>query len=413
MSLKTLDAPAAASRPAGTPSFDYFKRHLREYGMLVALLAIILFFAIYSAATGRPTFVSPSNLTNLFFQNSYVIVMAIGMLLIIITGNIDLSVGSVVGFVGAVGAVLMVLYAVPVPVAVVLCLLLGAGIGAVQGYFVAFLRIPSFIVTLAGMLVFRGLTFMALGKSSSISPIPASLRSLSTGTIPNYLPDSAKSLGLANPTTMLIAAALALAFALFAYGRRTRKSRAGALDEPYAFFVGRTAAVALMLLFLGYLLAADRGMPNVLILMAALIAVYAFVTARTTIGRRVYAVGGNEKAAKLSGVKTERIVFLAFVNMGVLAAVAGLVFFARVGSATAKNGTGLELDVIAACFIGGASAYGGVGKVVGAVIGAFIMGVLNMGMQSAMQLSIDYQQLVKGLVLLAAVCFDVYNRNKA
>ncbi len=147
--------------------------------------------------------------------------------------------------------------------------------------------------------------------------------------------------------------------------------------------------------------------------MAVLIAIYAFVTSRTTIGRRVYAVGGNEKAAKLSGVKTERIVFLAFVNMGVLAAIAGLVFFARVGSATAKNGTGLELDVIAACFIGGASAYGGVGKVTGAVIGAFIMGALNMGMQTSMQLSIDYQQLVKGLVLLAAVCFDVYNRNKA
>ncbi len=409
MSIKTIDAPSGAVA-GGAASLDYFKSHLREYGMLVALVAIIVFFAVYSAATGRPTFVSASNLTNLFLQNSYVIIMAIGMLLIIITGHIDLSVGSLVGFVGAVGAVLMVLYGIPVPIACVLCLLLGAGIGAVQGYFVAFLRIPSFIVTLAGMLVFRGLTFMTLGSSSSISPIPPSLRALSTGTIPNYLPNLG---GMANSTTMVLAVLIAVGFAVFAFGKRAKKARVSTVGEPQSFFYGRVALVTVAILYIGYLLASNRGLPNVLILMAILIAIYAFVTTRTTIGRRVYAVGGNEKAAKLSGVKTERIVFLAFVNMGVLAAIAGLVFFARVGSATAKNGSGLELDVIAACFIGGASAYGGVGKVTGAVIGAFIMGVLNMGMQSAMQLSIDYQQLVKGLVLLAAVCFDVYNRNKA
>ncbi|WP_061934510.1 multiple monosaccharide ABC transporter permease [Aureimonas sp. AU22] len=406
MSIKTVDAP---SGQGGGASLDYFKSHLREYGMLVALVAIILFFAAYSAATGRPTFVSASNLTNLFLQNSYVIIMAIGMLLIIITGHIDLSVGSLVGFVGAVGAVLMVLYGISVPVAVVMCLCVGAVIGAIQGYFVAFLRIPSFIVTLAGMLVFRGLTFMTLGSSSSISPIPASLRAVSTGTIPDVLP----VLGLANSTTLILAIVLAVGFALFAISKRAARSRVAPVAEPLAFFYGRVALVTVAILFMGYLLATNRGLPNVLILMAVLIAIYAFVTSRTTIGRRVYAVGGNEKAAKLSGVKTERIVFLAFVNMGVLAAIAGLVFFARVGSATAKNGTGLELDVIAACFIGGASAYGGVGKVTGAVIGAFIMGALNMGMQTSMQLSIDYQQLVKGLVLLAAVCFDVYNRNKA
>lgn len=406
MSIKTVDAP---SGQGGGASLDYFKSHLREYGMLVALVAIILFFAAYSAATGRPTFVSASNLTNLFLQNSYVIIMAIGMLLIIITGHIDLSVGSLVGFVGAVGAVLMVLYGISVPVAVVMCLCVGAVIGAIQGYFVAFLRIPSFIVTLAGMLVFRGLTFMTLGSSSSISPIPASLRAVSTGTIPDVLP----VLGLANSTTLILAIVLAVGLALFAISKRAARSRVAPVAEPLAFFYGRVALVTVAILFMGYLLATNRGLPNVLILMAVLIAIYAFVTSRTTIGRRVYAVGGNEKAAKLSGVKTERIVFLAFVNMGVLAAIAGLVFFARVGSATAKNGTGLELDVIAACFIGGASAYGGVGKVTGAVIGAFIMGALNMGMQTSMQLSIDYQQLVKGLVLLAAVCFDVYNRNKA
>ncbi|WP_312796588.1 multiple monosaccharide ABC transporter permease [Tianweitania sp.] len=407
MSTNTIDAPVV--KATETRSLDYFKDHLREYGMLVALVAIILFFAVYSAVTGRPTFVSASNLTNLFLQNSYVIIMAIGMLMIIITGHIDLSVGSVVGFIGAVGAVLMVLYDLPVAFAVLVCLCVGAAIGATQGYFVAYLRIPSFIVTLAGMLVFRGLTFMTLGSSSSISPIPPSLRALSTGTIPDLAP----VLGLANSTTMIIAVVLAVGFLLFAFRKRSRQNALGTAHEPQSFFFGRVAIVAAAILYMGYLLSTNRGLPNVLILMALLIAIYAFVTSRTTVGRRVYAVGGNEKAAKLSGVKTERIVFLAFVNMGVLAAIAGLVFFARVGSATAKNGTGLELDVIAACFIGGASAYGGVGKVTGAVIGAFIMGALNMGMQSAMQLSIDYQQLVKGLVLLAAVSFDVYNRNKA
>ncbi len=230
MSIKTVDAPGGQG---GGASLDYFKNNLREYGMLVALLAIILFFAAYSAATGRPTFVSASNLTNLFLQNSYVIIMAIGMLLIIITGHIDLSVGSVVGFVGAVGAVLMVLYDIPVPVAVVMCLVVGAVIGAIQGYFVAFLRIPSFIVTLAGMLVFRGLTFMTLGSSSSISPIPASLRAVSTGTIPDVLP----VLGLANSTTLILAIVLAVGFALFAVSKRAAKSRVAPVAEPQAFFL--------------------------------------------------------------------------------------------------------------------------------------------------------------------------------
>nr|WP_315187256.1 multiple monosaccharide ABC transporter permease [uncultured Albidiferax sp.] len=397
----TTTTPAAPVAPAAPSGLSFFKNNLREYGMLLSLVAIMGFFQFMTDGT----LMQPLNLTNLVLQNSYIVIMALGMLLVIVAGHIDLSVGSIVGFVGAVAAVLMVTYEWHYLPTTIVCLLVGGLIGAAQGYFVAFFRIPSFIVTLAGMLVFRGLA-LALLAGQSIGPFPDEFQLLSSGFIPDFF--NSETL---RTTSLLLGAAVA--FALVVAGMRTRSNQQqhGIAGEPAAFFWGKMAIFTAILVTFSYLLASYKGLPNVLIVMALLIAVFDFVTSRTTIGRRVYALGGNEKAAKLSGIKTERLAFYTFINMGVLAALAGLVFAARLNTATPKGGLGFELDVIAACFIGGASASGGVGKVMGAVIGAFIMGVMNNGM-SIMGIGIDYQQIIKGLVLLAAVFVDVYNKNK-
>jgi putative multiple sugar transport system permease protein len=289
--------------------------------------------------------------------------------------------------------------------ATIVCLAAGGAIGAAQGWFVAYSKIPSFIVTLAGMLVFKGLS-LALLQGQSVGPFPVEFQRLSSGFIPDVLA------GADLRTTSLIVGLLAAAaLGFFSLRGRAQQARHGMETEPYGFFLVKTFAFVAAIVYLSYLLASYKGLPNVLIVMSVLIVAYDFVTRRTTVGRRIYALGGNEKAARLSGIKTERLAFLAFVNMGVLAALAGLVFAARLNTATPKAGLGFELDVIAACFIGGASASGGVGKVAGAVIGAFVMGVMNNGM-SILGIGIDYQQVIKGLVLLAAVFVDVYNKNK-
>jgi putative multiple sugar transport system permease protein len=391
---------AVAAEPRGLHA-GFLKNNLREYGMLISLVAIMVLFQVLTDGT----LLRPLNLTNLLLQNSYVVIMALGMLLVIVAGHIDLSVGSVCGFIGALAAVLMVEYEWHfVPTAIV-SILAGALIGAAQGWFVAFRKIPSFIVTLAGMLVFKGLT-LALLAGQSVGPFPEAFQRLSSGFIPDPLG------GAALRTTSLVVGALAAAALVFFKLRgRAKLAAHGMAQEPYAFFLVKNLFFAAIILFFSYLLATYKGLPNVLIVMAVLIVAYDFVTNRTTIGRRIYALGGNEKAARLSGVKTQRLAFLTFVNMGALAALAGLVFAARLNTATPKAGLGFELDVIAACFIGGASASGGLGKVMGAVIGAFIMGVMNNGM-SILGIGIDYQQVIKGLVLLAAVFIDVYNKNK-
>lgn len=392
---------------------SYLASHMREYGLLLALIAIMAFFQIMTDGV----LLKSVNITNLFLQNSYIIIMALGMLVVIVAGHIDLSVGSVMGFVGALAAVMMVNWHWPMWAVVPLCLLSGAAIGAAQGYWVAYWRIPPFIVTLAGMLVFRGLSLWLL-EGQSVGPFPKEFQLLSTGFIPDVFPagfsaSMAESLDLRRLNMGALASGIVAATAIVWLGVKARaKNKAyGIDDEPTSFFVARNIIVAGALIYVCFKLATFRGLPNVLITMTVLTVVYAFFTERTTIGRRIYALGGNEKAAKLSGIKTERLTFLAFANMGMLAALAGLIFAARLNTATPKAGFAVELDVIAAVFIGGASMSGGVGKVVGAVVGAFIMGVMNNGM-SIMGIGIDYQQVIKGLVLLAAVIFDVYNKNK-
>ncbi len=391
----------------------YFKHHMREYGLLIALIAIMVFFQFMTDGT----LLKPVNITNLFLQNSYIIIMALGMLVVIVSGNIDLSVGSVMGFVGAFAAVMVVEWGVPVSVTIVASLVVGIIIGAAQGYFVAYWKIPSFIVTLAGMLVFRGLSLWLL-EGQSVGPFPKSFQLLSTGFIPDIVPAGVSSMfaeiaGTRNFNVLAMAIGIIAVAIIIWIGLRDRAHNAqyGIEGEPKAFFIARNAIVAGALLFVMFKLATFRGLPNVLISMVVLTVIYAFLTANTTIGRRIYALGGNEKAAKLSGIKTERLMFLSFVNMGLLAALAGLIFAARLNTATPKAGFAVELDVIAAVFIGGASMSGGSGKIIGAVVGAFIMGVMNNGM-SILGIGIDYQQVIKGLVLLAAVFFDVYNKNK-
>lgn len=382
-------------------SVSFLKTHLREYGILFALIAIMFFFQV---ATGG-ILLKPVNLTNLILQNSYIVIMAIGMLMVIVCGHIDLSVGSVLGFIGALAAVMIVNWGVPWLLAGVICLGVGAVIGAAQGFWIAYFRIPSFIVTLAGMLVFKGLTLWLL-EGQSVGPFPAQFRLIASGFVPDLLGGAEMNL-----FSLVIGIAVASLILGLAIRTRRQEQKRGINDEPFAFFAVKNALIFAALVYMSWLMADFRGLPNVFIVMALLIAVYSFVTSRTTFGRRIYAIGGNEKAASLSGINSQRLTFLTFANMGMLAALAGLVFAARLNTATPKAGIAFELDVIAAVFIGGASMSGGVGTVVGAVIGAFIMGVMNNGM-SILGIGIDWQQVIKGLVLLAAVIFDVMNKKK-
>ncbi len=378
----------------------YIRHNIRDYALLLALIVIMVFFQV---ATNGILF-RPVNITNLVLQNSYIVIMALGMLLIIVAGHIDLSVGSIVAFVGALAGVLIVGYHVNFALVFLLCIVVGGVIGAAQGFFVAYLKIPAFIVTLAGMLVFRGLSLYVLG-GTSYGPFPTGFQLLANGFMPDF------STGF-KWTSMTIGLAVTAIIIFFKIRERLNQLKHDLAEEPLLIFVGRNVLIAIGFLLFSYLLSSARGLPNVLVIMFALIVLYAFVASNTTIGRRIYALGGNEKAARLSGIRTHRLTFYAFLNMGVLAALAGLVFTARLNSATPQAGLGFELDVIAACFIGGASPTGGVGKIIGAVIGAFIVGVMNNGM-SILGVGIDLQQVIKGLVLLAAVCLDVYYKRKA
>jgi putative multiple sugar transport system permease protein len=369
-----------ATPPKTGSGMTFLKSNLREYGLLMALVIIMVFFQVMT----NGTLFQPLNLTNLILQNSYIIVMALGMLLVIVAGHIDLSVGSVCGFVGAVAAVLMVNYHWHYLPAAIVCLILGGVIGAAQGYWVAFYKIPSFIVTLAGMLVFKGLALVVL-EGASVGPFPPQFQLLSTGFIPD--PFSGENLRI---TSLVIGMLIALAMLILKVRGRAERAKHGMENEPILLFAVTNLVFVSMIVAFAYMLSSYRGLPNVLVVMLLLMLVYDFVASKTTIGRRIYALGGNEKAARLSGIRTERLTFYTFINMGVLAALAGLIFAARLNTATPKAGLGFELDVIAACFI---------------------VGVMNNGM-SIMGIGIDWQQVIKGLVLLAAVCFDVYNKNK-
>jgi len=379
-----------------------FRNNIRQYGMIIALAAIVVFFQILSDGI----LLKPLNVTNIIQQQSYILILAIGMVIVIICGHIDLSVGSVAAFVGAVAAVMMVHYDVPFWLAIVLCLLLGALVGAWQGFWIAYVRIPSFIVTLAGMLLFRGLTMIVL-NGQSIAPFPKEFQYMSTGFFRDVFAGS--GLHLLSVVIGLVLTAVIVVNDI--RSRRTQK-KYGFEVVPLPWFVLKLVGIAAVINLFVYLLAQYKGIPFILILLFVLVVAYTFVMNRTVFGRHVYAIGGNEKAARLSGVRTKRVTFWVFVNMGVLAALSGLVYAARLNAGTPKAGVNFELDAIAASFIGGASMSGGIGTVIGAIVGGLFMGVMNNGM-SLLGIGVDWQQGIKGIVLLLAVAFDIYNKNKS
>ncbi|MBO9600223.1 MAG: sugar ABC transporter permease [Cohnella sp.] len=380
---------------------NVFKNNVRQYGMILALILITVLFQALSDGI----LLKPLNVTNIIQQYSFILVLAIGMVLVIITGHIDLSVGSVAAFVGAVAAIMMVDYDMPYWAAILLSLLIGALVGAWQGFWVAYMRIPSFIVTLAGMLLFRGLTMIVL-NGQSIAPFPKAFQKMSTG----FLPDVGDGSSI-HMLTIIIGVFLSLVTVWQEFRDRRAQRKYEFEVLPYPWFIAKLIGIVAVINVFTYVLAQYKGIPYILIILFLLVIAYTFVMKKTVMGRHTYALGGNEKAAKLSGVKTKRVTFWVFVNMGALAALSGLIYAARLNAATPKAGVNFELDAIAACFIGGASASGGIGTVMGAIIGGLVMGVMNNGM-SLIGLGIDWQQGIKGLVLLLAVGFDIYNKNK-
>ncbi|MGJ8720704.1 MAG: multiple monosaccharide ABC transporter permease [Salinibacterium amurskyense] len=380
---------------------------LRQYGILAALAVIVILFQVLT--DGR--LLLPGNLNNLIQQNAYVLILAVGMVIVIIAGHIDLSVGSVVAMVGAVAAISMSQWGMPWWAAVIISLLLGAAVGAWQGFWVAFVGIPAFIVTLAGMLLFRGLTLVFL-TGGTINALPGEFNAIGGGWLPELFSTIGEGRGSRDILTIVLGV-LAVAMLITQQIRTRAKQRK--LDLPVersASFWIKNGVAAIVILALTFQLSAYRGTPIILIILAVLILLFTFVLNQTVFGRHVYAIGGNLFAAQMSGVKTSWINFFVFVNMGVLAGLAGVVTTARAGGAVASAGQSFELDAIAAVFIGGAAVTGGVGTVIGAVIGALIMGVLNMGL-SILSVDAAWQQTIKGLVLLLAVAFDVMSKRRA
>ncbi|MCW2872473.1 multiple monosaccharide ABC transporter permease [Actinacidiphila oryziradicis] len=401
----TVAGPPADGNGSGTSIagvlMQAMRNNVRQYGMIVALAVIVVLFQIWTGGT----LLKPLNVTNLISQNGYILILAIGMMIVIIAGHIDLSVGSLAAFVGAVAAVLMINHHWPWPLALVVSLIIGAASGAWQGFWIAYIGVPAFIVTLAGMLVFRGATQILL-QGQSLAPFPDGFTKISSGFLPAVGPNTNY-----HNLTLLLGLAL-IVFILFQEFRNRRQQANYDLDVlPFGLFLVKCAAIVATISVFTMLLASYQGFPIVLLILAALLIIFGFVMRNTVIGRHVYALGGNQAAAKLSGVKNKRVTFLIFVNMGLLSALAGLIVAARLNSGTPSAGINFELEAISAAFIGGASASGGVGTVLGAIIGGLVLGVLNNGM-SILGVGSDWQQVIKGLVLLAAVGFDVYNKRK-
>ncbi len=380
------------------------KDGIKQYTMIIVLVLVTLFFAWQTEGK----ILLPQNVSNLISQNAYVFVLATGMLLCILTGgNIDLSVGSVVCFVGAVGATIMESFGVNIYVAIAVMIAIGIAIGAWQGFWIAFVRVPPFIVTLAGMLVFRGLSNVVL-NGQTVSLKSEAFVKLFGGGADCYVP-AFFTVGELNGTSLLAGIIVCVLYVLLQFKGRLSKIKKGYETESITKMLVRTILICLVVMAFTIKISQHRGIPTALIWVVAVILIYGYITSNTKTGRYFYAVGGNEKATKLSGINTDKVYFIAYLNMGFLSALAGMLTIARMTSAQPTYGQNYEMDAIGSCFIGGASAYGGVGTVPGVIIGAVLMGVINLGM-SIMGVDANYQKVVKGLVLLGAVIFDVLNK---
>ncbi|MBM0202224.1 multiple monosaccharide ABC transporter permease [Micromonospora sp. NPDC051227] len=397
------DSPPTAALHSGTSDLRALVlNNLRQSGIYVALVVIVALFAVLTDGV----LLSPGNITNIVLQYSYILVLAIGMVILIIGGHIDLSVGSVVALTGAVSAVLVIQQGHPWWIGVVAALVVGVAVGAWHGFWVAYAGIPAFIVTLAGMLLFRGLTLRVL-DNISLSPFPSEYQQVAAGFLNGLLGGQGF-----DAFTLLIGAIAVAGYAVSGFRTRVARIRYQQPVESFPLFVARVVLVGAVLMYFAWQLAHARGLPIVLIILAVLVLVYGLLTRRTVFGRQVYAIGGNLSAAALSGVKVRTVNFWMFVNMGFLAAVAGVIYSSRSNGAQPAAGNMFELDAIAAAFIGGAAVTGGVGTVVGAMVGGLIMAVMSNGMQ-LMGIDQSTQSVVKGLVLLVAVAFDVYNKRRA
>ncbi|TFV64849.1 UNVERIFIED_ORG: sugar ABC transporter permease [Bacillus sp. AZ43] len=396
------DAQAAALHTGTSDLRKLITRNLRQSGIYVAFVAIVALFAILTEGVS----LSPNNVTNIVLQYSYILVLAIGMVLVIIAGHIDLSVGSVVALTGAVSAVLVIKNDYPWWVGMLAAIAVGLAVGAWHGFWVAYVGIPAFIVTLAGMLLFRGLTLQVL-DNISLSPFPSEYGKVASGFLNGLIGGDGY-----DAFTLLIGAIAVAGYAVSGFRTRVARIKYAQPVESFPLFVARVVAVGAVVMAFAWQLAHARGLPIVLIILAVLILVYGVVSKRTVFGRQIYAIGGNLAAAQLSGVKVKVVNFWIFVNMGFLSAVAGIIYSSRSNGAQPAAGNMFELDAIAAAFIGGAAVTGGVGTVVGAMVGGLIMAVMSNGMQ-LMGVDQSVQSVVKGLVLLLAVAFDVYNKRRA
>lgn len=380
---------------------------MRQYGMMIMLIVVYVFFAILTGGKN----LTPMNINNLIMQNGYVVILAVGMLLCVLTGNVDLGVGSVVASCGAVAGTLIIDFGVSTPVAMLAALAVGAAFGVFVGFFVSELEIPPFIVTLATMLMGRGLCYVIL-KAQTKGPLPASYNWIGTGFLPTIrIMESANGGKGIDLICLIVAAVISVLIVLAEIKAVATAKKHGLPVAPAWQLIVKDAVIIGIVVFFFWKLANYNGIPVVLVLMAILVGIYHFITTNTVAGRQVYAMGGNAKAARLSGINTKKVFFWVYANMGLLAAVAGIVLSARNQSATPKAGDSFEMDAIASCYIGGAATSGGVGTIIGAVVGAFIMGILNNGMSLA-GYDTNIQKIVKGMVLLGAVTVDLVSKRK-
>ncbi len=394
-----------ASSTAQIENISFFalaKQNMRKLSMFLVLGLILIIFAFLTGGVN----LTPRNITNIFIQNSYILILTVGMVLVIIIGNIDLSVGSLVAFLGALSAMVYNTGIGLIPT-LIISLIFGALVGTFQAFWIAYMRIPAFIVTLAGMLLFRGLTYI-ITNVSPISLIDDKFKQIASGSL------NIKGFSIAglDGISIIVALVLVVAFAYFTLRSRRKHMLNGFTVYPFRFTVAKILALSALILFVFYEFSAYRGIPTVFVVLVVVTGIFVFITNNTVIGRYIYAVGGNAKSAKLSGINSEQVVFITHVIMGVLCGLSGVVFTAYMNSALPQAGQNFELDAIASCFIGGAAASGGIGTTIGAITGGLVMGVINNGM-SLMNIGADWQYVVKATILLLAVFYDIMSRRKS